>query len=79
MNREIVLGKLEELLSAYTDNSAIDQSSDIMAKPLLLSDCDSAAFFLDVEREFTVSLNILVPDLSIYSINSIADKLFELC
>jgi hypothetical protein len=79
MYKEIVIKKLEEFLRSYTAISSIDYSSDIMAEPLLLSDRDAASFFLDIEREFKVDLNKLMPDLIVYSLEAIADKLSALC
>jgi hypothetical protein len=79
MNKEFIIEKLENLLSSYTAMSRIDHSSDIMAEPLFLSECESTSFFLDIEKEFTVDLNKLIPDLTVYSLDAVADKLFELC
>jgi hypothetical protein len=78
MNRENVKAKLGELLSVYTTASSIDHSCDIMAEPLLLSERETASFFLDVVGIFSVDLNELLPNLSIYSIDAIANKLLDL-
>jgi hypothetical protein len=78
MTRENVKTKLNELLSVYITASSIDHSCDIMAEPLLLSEQETASFFLDVGGIFSVDLNELVPNLSIYSIDAIADKLLDL-
>jgi hypothetical protein len=77
MNREIVLNKLENLLSSYTVVSPITHNNDIMTDPLLLSDRDAASFFLDVEKEFKIDLNKLIPDMIVYSLDNIADILIE--
>jgi hypothetical protein len=79
MNREIILVKLDEILGTYISVSSIEYSRDIMDEPLFLSERETASFFLDVEREFAVDLNKLIPELIIYSINTITDKLLELC
>jgi hypothetical protein len=79
MDREIVVKKLEELLSAYSATSLMQNGSDIMSAPLLLSEREAASFFLDVEKEFKVDLNELIPDLFVYSIDAVANKLLELC
>jgi hypothetical protein len=79
MNKENILRKLEELLSEYTAVLPIVHSSDIIAEPLLLSEREAASFFLDVEKEFQIDLNKLIPDLSVYSISAIADRLLVLC
>jgi hypothetical protein len=79
MNRELFLLKLEELLRIYTAVSTIPHSNDIMSEPLLLSERDTASFFLDVEKEYKIDLNELIPDLIVYSLDTIADKLSALC
>jgi hypothetical protein len=79
MNKDIVIKKLEDILNSYTAVSPIDHSCDIMGGPLLLSERDAASFFLDIKKEFTVDLNKLIPDLIVYSLDDIADKLLELC
>jgi hypothetical protein len=79
MNKEIVFRKLEEFLSTYTAVSPIENNIDIMGEPLLLSERDAASFFLDVEKEFKVDLNELIPNLIVYSLEDIANKLLALC
>jgi len=79
MKKETVIKKLEILLSMYTEKTYTNYDADIMAKPLLLSPCDTASYFLDVEREYNVNLNKVIPCLTVYSINNIADKILELC
>jgi len=79
MKKETVLKKLEILLSVYTKESSFDCDGDIMARPLLLSPYDAAAYFLDIEREYAVDLNDVIPCLTVYSLNNIADKIIELC
>jgi hypothetical protein len=79
MNKEIVLMRLKELLSAYTAESPIEQSNDTMTEPMSLSECDAASFFLDVEKEYKVQLDELIPDLIVYSLDAIAGNLIKLC
>jgi len=78
MSKETILKKLEPLLGIYAKEFFVNYDSDIMESPLSLSACDSAAFFLDVERELTIDLNELIPCLSIFSLNAIADRIIEL-
>lgn len=70
-----VLERLESLIILYTNGVAPNKNKDLMADPVYLSPHDMAAFFLDIEKEFSIKLNSLVPSLEVYSPMSIAEKI----
>jgi hypothetical protein len=78
MNKDIIIKELEALLNSYTAVLPIDHNSDIMGEPLLLSERDAASFLLDVEKAYKIDLNKLIPDLFVYSIDTVANRLLEL-
>ena len=77
MTKEIILKELEALFLINANQPLVKLDSDIMGHPLLLSACEAASFFLNVERKFAINLNELLPSLTAYSIDSISDKIVE--
>lgn len=78
MSKELVLDKLYQIISAYTCIAKPDSNSDMMAKPLSFRPHEMAAFFLEIEKEFAIDLNELMPKLKLFSLKAIAEEIFEL-
>lgn len=78
MNKELILEKIEQIVYIYTNGEKTDPYIDLMAKPVSLPPHDMAALFLDIEKEFSVDLNKLVPYLEVYSKNKIVERIADL-
>lgn len=77
MNRDSALKRLMQLISVYADDRGIDNSADLMGYPVNLPPHEMAALFLDIEKEFSVDLNQLLPELELFSVNEIAEKISD--
>jgi len=78
MERELITEKLERLIAEYIGDIKMDNDSDLMAQPAVLQPHSMAALFLDIEREFSIDLNALVPRLNLFSPRAITDEIFLL-
>lgn len=78
MEKSFIVERLNHLIGSYTDINKIEPGRDLMGEPASLPTYDMAALFLDVEREFDVNLNELIPGLGIFSPNEIADRILSL-
>lgn len=79
MKKEMIREKLDNIIDSYAYGNKVEVDADLMAKPVSLPSYDMAALFLEIEREFSVDLDQLVPVLEVYSPNQIAGKVMELC
>lgn len=79
MKKELISKRLEQLIRIYTNGRKVAPDSDLMAKPIALPPYDMAALFIDIEKEFGVDLNKLVPALVAFSPNLLAEKIGSLC
>ena len=75
MEKELILKRLNCLIDIYTDGADFQADKDLMAKPISLLPYEMASLFLDIEKEFAVDLDKLVPDLITFLPNEITDKL----
>ena len=71
--------RLNRLIAEYAEGREIDPKADLMASPVLMPIHSMAALFLNIEKEFEIDLNKLIPALTVYSPDEIAGKLDELC
>ncbi len=78
MDDVLALIKLNCLISVYTGGAAVAPERDLMASPACLPPYNMAALFLDIEKEFSISLNELVPKLDVFSPNRILQELMGL-
>lgn len=79
ISKTTVVEKLEQLIKSYIDETEFSLSDDIMGKPLFLSAHELASFFLEIEETFSVDLNKLLPNLDMFSLDSIAELIVTLC
>lgn len=79
MQNESITARLEHIISMYTNGRKAEPDIDLMAKPISLPPHDMASLFLDIETEFGIDLNQLVPDLNVFSPNGLAEKIGDLC
>ena len=78
MEKESVLEKLNCIIGVYANDTEVQANKDIMGKPLSLLPYEVAALFLDIEKEFAIDLDKLVPKLVTFSPNEIAERLATL-
>ncbi|WP_041703695.1 hypothetical protein [Lachnoclostridium phytofermentans] len=75
MKKDLISERLEQIICIYTNCRKIEPDIDLLAKPISLPPHDMAALFLDIEKEFGIDLNKLVPDLAIFTPSLIAKKI----
>lgn len=73
------MNKLDRLICNYTGSLDIEQDMDLMAKPISLPPHSMVALFLDIEKEFSISLNELVPTLNMFSPKEISERIIQVC
>ena len=74
MNKEFVFERLKQLIIVYTYPTLPERNSDIMGNPCFMPAHDAAAFFIDIEKEFSIDLNELLPFLKTFSMDDIAER-----
>lgn len=79
MDKELVLERLDRLIYPYNGGMKAEPGRDLMAGPASLPPYSMAALFLDIEKEFSLDLDELVPGLEMFSPNELADKIMALC
>lgn len=78
MDYNLILKKLNNIVSLYAGNRKVDPDRDLMAQPLALAPYSMAALFLDIEKEFSVDLDELISGLGLFSLNEIAAKIKDI-
>lgn len=78
MDNDLILKKLNNIVSLYIGDRKVDPDRDLMAQPAALAPYSMAALFLDVEKEFSVNLDELISGLDLFSPNEIAAKIKDI-
>ncbi|MCL1878987.1 MAG: hypothetical protein FWF80_09015 [Defluviitaleaceae bacterium] len=74
MDKKLISENLERIMSPYKKDMEIEFDKDIMGAPLFLPAYEMAALFLDIEKEFSINLDSVIPSLYSFSFNAIVDR-----
>lgn len=77
MEKDIVMKKLAEIVGEYSVKNIGYYGKDLMDKPAPIPPYDMAALFVDIEKEFDIDLNDLIPKLEVYSVEKIAESIMD--
>lgn len=69
--------RLDAIISVYVKE--YDAEKDLMAEPVYLEAFNMAALFLDIQKEFQIDLNQLIPKLNLFTRNEILAQIKLIC
>ncbi|MGI6189651.1 MAG: hypothetical protein ACOYI1_07985 [Caldicoprobacteraceae bacterium] len=78
MGYDLIFEKLNKIVSLYIGDRKVDPDRDLMGQPVALAPYNMAALFLDIEKEFSVSLDELISGLDLFSLNEISAKIKDI-